>query len=501
MWDKGEIRALVQEGQTIQSRLERSTATPDDGALAKKFAQMLFHGNTRGAMRMLAEKSRGGVLALTSGVVKDFASKHPQNELPEPETLIQGTPPPDLDPIVFEAIHGKNIKAIALKTDGAPGVSQLDDITWHKMVSSFKQTSLELCNSVALMARRLATEYRDPAGLEAFLANRGIPLDKGGGAVRPIGVGEILRRIIGKAVLGVINGDVQKAAGPLQLCAGEAAGVEAGIHAMRELFGSLENDGVFLIDAANAFNRVNRAAVLWNVFLCPPLKYVLINTYRHPGRIFVCDNSKCVEFASREGTTQGCPLAMAMYAIALIPLVKELKPLAKQVWYADDATGADTITNLKIWFDKLLERGPLYGYFPQPKKCVLIVKAEKESLARETFQDTGVEITTIGKRHLGAALGSASFKKEFVQEKVEEWISQIKILSKFAITQPHAAFSAFTHCLQGRWTFVSRTVPGAGSLLAELEQAIREVFIPAIVGRSVSDDERKLLSFPARFGG
>jgi len=260
-------------------------------------------------------------------------------------------------------------------------------------------------------------------GLEAFLANRGIPLDKGGGAVRPIGVGELLRRIIGKAVLGVVGPDVQRAAGPLQLCAGEAAGVEAGIHAMRELFGELDNDGVFMIDAANAFNRVNRAVVLWNVqFLCPPLKYILINTYRSPNRILVCDNTgKFQEFSSREGTTQGCPLAMAMYAIALIPLIKELKPLSKQVWYADDATGVDTIENLKVWFDKLLERGPLYGYFPQPKKCVLIVREEP--------------------------------------------------------------------------------VEGAGVFLTDLERAIRQEFIPALLGRNISDHERELFSVPARFGG
>ena len=78
-------------------------------------------------------------------------------------------------------------------------------------------------------------------------------------------MGELLRRIVGKAVLEVVGENVQKAAGPLQLCAGESAGVEAGIHAMRELFNDVDNEGVFLIDAANAFNKVNRAAVLSSV--------------------------------------------------------------------------------------------------------------------------------------------------------------------------------------------------------------------------------------------
>ena len=68
-----------------------------------------------------------------------------------------------------------------------------------------------------------------------------------------------MRRIIGKALLGAVGCDVQKACG-----AGQSAGVEATVHAMRDLFEADDADGVFLIDAENAFNRVNRAAVLWN---------------------------------------------------------------------------------------------------------------------------------------------------------------------------------------------------------------------------------------------
>ena len=56
------------------------------------------------------------------------------------------------------------------------------------------------CNAIAVLARRWASEYVDPKGLEALLANRGIAIDKSPG-VRPIGVGEMLRRIAGKAIM------------------------------------------------------------------------------------------------------------------------------------------------------------------------------------------------------------------------------------------------------------------------------------------------------------
>ena len=64
--------------------------------------------------------------------------------------------------------------------------------------------------------------------------------------------------------------DVQKAVGPLQLCAGQPAGVEAAIHAMRSLLSEAASEGMLLIDADNAFNRINRSVALWNIqYSCP----------------------------------------------------------------------------------------------------------------------------------------------------------------------------------------------------------------------------------------
>ena len=51
-----------------------------------------------------------------------------------------------------------------------------------------------------------------------------------------MGVGEVLRRLVGKLLLGVIKEDVTTAAGPLQTCTGIKAGIEAAIHAMRQVF-------------------------------------------------------------------------------------------------------------------------------------------------------------------------------------------------------------------------------------------------------------------------
>ena len=177
------------------------------------------------------------------------------------------------------------VKKCALRTEDAAGVSQADDQMWHKMLTSFKETSTDFCAAVAAVARRFSTEYVDPQGVEALVANRGIPLDKCPG-LRPVGIGEVKRRVMGKAIMQIVGFDVQGAVGSLNLCAGQSAGVEAAVHAMRHCFAADEVDAVLLIDADNAFNRINRHAILNNIqYICPIFKHAIINTYRIPSRI------------------------------------------------------------------------------------------------------------------------------------------------------------------------------------------------------------------------
>ena len=84
------------------------------------------------------------------------------------------------------------------------------------MCTSYKSAYNELYQSLAATARRLCTCF---VVVSVCLACRLIALSKNPG-VRPIGIGETVRRIIAKSVLSVIRGDIQDAAGTVQLCAG-----------------------------------------------------------------------------------------------------------------------------------------------------------------------------------------------------------------------------------------------------------------------------------------
>ena len=133
------------------------------------------------------------------------------------------------------------------------------------------------------------------------------------------------------------------------MCGGQECGIEAAIHAMHATFSSV--DAVLMANTSNALNRLNREACMRNVaLLCPNIMPTIINCYRHPARLFV--DGECL--LSREGTTQGDPLTMPMYALRDLSLVHCVAtPVGTcQNWYADDSSeGGKFDPFLQWWID------------------------------------------------------------------------------------------------------------------------------------------------------
>ena len=169
----------------------------------------------------------------------------------------------------------------------------------------------------------------------------------------------------------------------------------------------------------------------------------------------------------------------------------------------EQTTGAGTSDDLRIFWDSLQVHGAGCGYHPNAAKTNLVVKAEHAEKARKLFAGTGINITTEGKRHFGATIGSRSYTEEYVAGKVRKWSEEIKQLANIPKTQPHAAYFAYTHGLSSRWTFLSRTIPDIADLLQLLEGAIiQQHLIPALTGRSpCSREGRDMLALPVRLGG
>ena len=135
---------------------------------------------------------------------------------------------------------------------------------------------------------------------------------------------------------------------------------------MRNEFEKLKTDAILLIDAENDFNSLKRELALKNVeILCPALHLALANSYNHPSNVYL--NSTVL--TSTEGTTQGDPLALALYVIGIIPLIELLqKPNVIQKWYADDGSDAGDLRSLRAILDNLDVHGKTFGYDVKPSK-------------------------------------------------------------------------------------------------------------------------------------
>ena len=220
----GKRGTLHKECYTIQKKLSLQNNSKQIG-IEKKFAKLMFEGKVNAALRLIDDQGSAGVLPLTPETLNSLKDKHLLANPPNPTILLEGEPT-FVDPTID--INETEISKAALRTKDAAGPSGLDADGWkRKLVSkNFGKVGADLRRFIAEMARKLCTrevkikvspdENSRYTNLEAYIASRLIPLVKSPG-VRPIGIGELLRRIIGKAIIGVLKPDILENAWSLQI--------------------------------------------------------------------------------------------------------------------------------------------------------------------------------------------------------------------------------------------------------------------------------------------
>ena len=230
IWKEGNLNDLVLEGRAIQHRLPKSNSPMGKQNLSRSFANLMFAGKTKAALDQLSNNGeRGGVLHLAdpsdpsipgSPSVKEVLnSKHPDGQCVKAECILSSDHQ-NAHPVIFDSVDANAIRSTALRITWSAGPSGIDAHGWRRPCTSFKGASIDLCNSLALVARRICTLFVDPKCIAPLLACRIIALDKNPG-VHPIGIGDTARRIIAKAVLHITRPDVQDSSGCIQMCGGQ----------------------------------------------------------------------------------------------------------------------------------------------------------------------------------------------------------------------------------------------------------------------------------------
>ena len=280
-----------------------------------------------------------------------------------------------------------DVATVAVRLSGAAGPSGTDSVDLCNWLLRFGTASERLCQEQAYFTKWLANSSPSWAAYRALMAARLVALDKRPG-VRPLGIGEIYRRLMAKCVLHTVGHQATEACGNLNLCAGLRAGMEGALHAVnfewikQSNVGTGPSDGpsvtvaedlppsqdtaatspthpssfpedgdattmddatpsnisesddsnsatphaVLLVDARNGFNELGRRAMLWTVrHLWAAGARFSFNCYRHFSQLILRRRGEpCSILLSQEGVTQGDPLSMVLYGLALTPLAKDL---------------------------------------------------------------------------------------------------------------------------------------------------------------------------------
>ena len=218
LWKKGDIKALLAEAKVIQSRLSSNSSSQNNATdRSRVFSDLMKKGKVRAALQRLSKQSGNAILNMddvietssgNSTVRQMLKVKHPYPQSVNTETIFpSGQDDLNLLQIRFDSITTEVIRDSALKTEGAAGPSGVDAMCWRRLCTAFGEASNDLCSALACTAKRICMSYIDPKSLTAYTACRLIPLNKNPG-VRPIGIGEVVRRIIGKAVMKAVQPDL-----------------------------------------------------------------------------------------------------------------------------------------------------------------------------------------------------------------------------------------------------------------------------------------------------
>ncbi|CAK9023307.1 Retrotransposable element SLACS 132 kDa protein (ORF2) [Includes: Reverse transcriptase] [Durusdinium trenchii] len=273
----------------------------------------------------------------------------------------------------------------------------------------------------------LLSQGRAPAFVASVLAGAGlVALPKPNGGVRPIAVGEILRRLAGKYLMSLVREDAQSYFWPAQVGVAVPGGAEKAIHtvrAWRRRHWNSPHKVALKLDFSNAFNTVSRAAVLSAVSEhFPSLSRWATWCYQRPTRLQFAD--WVVE--SKAGVQQGDPLGPLFFPAAIQPLAQDLRNtgLDLAVHYLDDGILAGDVAAVSQALRLVEARAANIGLILNLAKSELVAVGAvdiaalhchfPDSLLRDTGGASKVQRNF---ELLGAAIGNDAFVRAYTAER------------------------------------------------------------------------------------
>ena len=307
---------------------KRSSRPPPCATDFRKMANSkLLVGDVTAAVRIIA--SDDSVITPTSEVVTALRLKHP----PSPLDLS----PPPTEPVSQTSSVSEEEVMVTLKSfrpssaDGVDGLrlGHLKDLVAPQTAEAGRRLQLALAN---LCSKLLQGQIPQHARDLLFAANL-TALRKKDGGVRPIAVGNVIRRLASKMAAKCVIPELRRQLPPVQLGVGVSSGCEAAAHHVRAFVQSPVmpgNNVLVKLDMKNAFNTVRQDHFLEVCSSRAPSILRLASTAYATSSHLVIGNETIL---SETGVQHGDPLGPVMFALA-VPKKSEWKlPLHGRITY------------------------------------------------------------------------------------------------------------------------------------------------------------------------
>ena len=227
----------------------------------------------------------------------------------------------------------------------------------------------ELLSMLTQFVNLLLAGRCHPEVLPVFFGGRLIALNKKSGGIRPIAVGNTLRRLAAKCASVYALDQVATMLSPRQLGVGVAGGCEAAVHAVRRFVSGMQKgDVVVKLDFSNAFNSIHRDVVLKAVSDLVP------GVYRFCHSAYFADSFlKFGKYTilSQEGVQQGDPLGPLLFCLAVHPILSSLISFLV-AGYLDDFTLGGSVDSVSKDVDVIRTEGAKIGLDLNVSKCELV---------------------------------------------------------------------------------------------------------------------------------
>lgn len=448
-----------------------------------------------------------GIATLTQQVTSELIEKHPQ-QVREARTTAN-TRDQDheflCNPITPLEVN-KAIKAFPAAS--AAGGSGLSPAHLQELITvPAPDDEFNLANAIARLATLFA-QGKMPNELAPWFAGAALtPLRKRDNGIRPVAVGETLRRMISSILMKRVAAAAQEVLEPLQVGVCSKGGGEAIIHAVRRLITDFEGQadmGLLQVDLKNAFNLVDRSSFMTPVQgkfpeLFPWVRYCYSN---EPPYLWVGKE----KLRSRTGVQQGDPLGPLLFALALhTPLAKLRERLHTNhpsethllSFYLDDGFIIGSHDTLRDALKELDSQDfKVHGLHLSVPKCQVWWPSEPPSDMRSKYPPELKQSYCAGTTVLRTPVGNSDFVQESMMATVQDLDPILKSLE--SLEDAHVALTLLRSCASTcKLVHLLRTVPPEDCIEAakRYDQMVGEC-LRQIVGGVLPEETIRELRLP-----